>query len=213
MPTASELDAVTVDAFGTCVELIDPTEGLRAALSEHGIRREPAEVQRAFSAEVAFYLPRAHEGRDAASLASLRRACAAVFLAELDSGLDPAGFAPAFVAALRFRPLAGADDALARLRAAGLALACVSNWDVSLGEQLDRAGIGDRFDTVVSSAEAGAPKPEPDAFLVALACLGVAPGRALHIGDSDADRDGAQAAGLAFAPAPLCTLPARLDLA
>jgi putative hydrolase of the HAD superfamily len=40
----------------------------------------------------------------------------------------------------------------------------------------------------------------------------VEPARALHVGDEDADRLGAAAAGLAFAEAPLATLPARLGI-
>jgi hypothetical protein len=37
--------------------------------------------------------------------------------------------------------------------------------------------------------------------------------RTLHIGDGDSDRDGAAAAGLAFEPVPLATLPERLGRA
>jgi putative hydrolase of the HAD superfamily len=93
-----------------------------------------------------------------------------------------------------------------------LALACVSNWDVSLRSQLGRAGLGGLFDTVVSSAEAGAAKPDPVVFRLALDRLGVPPARALHVGDGDADREGAAAAGLVFEPTPLATLPERLGL-
>lgn len=202
--------AVTIDAFGTLVELVDPVEPLRAALAAAGVERDAEVVTRAFAAEVAHYLPRAHEGRDAASLGALRRDCAAVFLAEADADLDPAGFAPAFVEALSFRPLPGTVEALDALRARGLRLACISNWDVSLADALASAGLAARLDAIVSSAEAGAPKPDPRPFLLALARLGVEPAEALHVGDNDADRLGAEAAGLAFAPPPLSTLPARM---
>ena len=57
--------------------------------------------------------------------------------------------------------------------------------------------------TVVTSAQAGAPKPEPAVFTLALELLGVQPSRALHVGDSDSDEAGASAAGMHFAPAPL----------
>jgi putative hydrolase of the HAD superfamily len=170
-------------------------------------------VRRAFAAEVAHYLPRSHLGRDAASLAALRRECAWVFLDALgEEGIDPGEFAPAFVASLGFRPLPGAAEALARLRGAGLRLACVTNWDCSLPETLAEAGLAGRFDAVVTSAEAGAPKPDPAPFLLALERLDVEPGRALHVGDDGADRVGAGAAGLAFEPVPVVTLPARLGL-
>ena len=212
MPSAERLDAITVDAFGTLVELGEPYERLRTALAERGVERDRETVAKAFAAEVAYYLPRAHEGSDAESLAHLRRDCAAVFLDAAGVSLDPDEFAAAYVASLGFRPLPGSESALERLQAAGLVLACVSNWDVSLPDQLAGIGLARLFAAVVSSAEAGAPKPDPRPFELALAKVGVEPGRALHVGDSDADRDGAAEAGLAFEPAPLATLPARLGL-
>jgi HAD superfamily hydrolase (TIGR01509 family) len=212
MPSAEQLDAVTVDAFGTVVELGEPYDRLGQALAERGVERSREEVARAFAAEVAHYLPRAHEGRDAESLGRLRRQCAGVFLAGAGASLDPSEFAPAFVDALEFHLLPGAEDALGRLRAAGLVLVCVGNWDVSLADYLRRVGLSHFFATVVSSAEAGAPKPDPRPFELALSRIGIRPERALHVGDSDADRDGARAAGLSFEPVPLVTLPARLGL-
>ena len=212
MPSANDLDAVTVDAMGTVVELADPVPRLQDALSRRGEQHDPDPVRDAFAAEVAYYVPRAHEGRDPESLAALRVACAAVFLEALGAELDADEFAPAFVGALAFRPLDGAQRSLARLRAAGLALACVSNWDLSLAEYLEEAGLAHHFDTVVSSAEAGAPKPDEAVFRVALERLGVEPGRALHVGDGEGDRRGAAAAGLAFEPTPLATLPERLGI-
>jgi putative hydrolase of the HAD superfamily len=212
MPRAHDLDAVTIDGAGTLLELVDPVPALRAALAAHGIEADPGAIGRAFGAEVAWYVPRSHTGRDQAGLAELRRDATAVFLDALGADLDPAGFAPDFVGALRFQPVAGAGAAVRSLAAAGLALACVANWDAGLGEHLERAGLAGYFAAVVSSAEAGAAKPDPAIFAYALGRLGVPPGRALHIGDSDADRDGARAAGLAFAEVPLGTLPARLGL-
>jgi FMN phosphatase YigB (HAD superfamily) len=204
------LEAVTIDAFGTLVELADPVGPLRAALADAGVERSPAAVAAAFAREVAYYVPRAHEGRDAESLARLRRDCAGVFLAALDAGLDPRGFSPAFVGSLAFRALPGVPEALDALRGRDLGLACVSNWDVSLRDALAAAGLADRLDAIVSSAEAGAPKPDPRPFLLALERLGAEPARALHVGDRDVDRKGAAAAGLAFAPPPLSTLPRRM---
>ncbi|MEO8289425.1 MAG: HAD family hydrolase [Gaiellaceae bacterium] len=209
---AAGLDAVTIDAFGTLVELDDPAGRLRTALGERGVEREREHVAAAFAAEVEYYLVHKVEGADPASLADLRRRCSAVFLEGAEADLDPEEFAPAFVEALVFRPLEGVPEALAALRAAGLALACVTNWDVGVSEQLVRAGLAHLLTTVVSSAEVGAEKPDPRVFTEALARLGVRPERALHVGDGDADLAGARAAGLAFAEAPLATLPTRLGL-
>ena len=205
-----DLDAVTVDALGTIVALRDPVPALQAALAARGVDRDAAAVAEAFAAEAAFYIPRSHEGRTPESLAALRHECVAVFLAELEAPLDPDGFVDDFLAALAFEEIAGAAAALDRLRAMGLRLACVANWDMSLPEALARAGLAEKFDTIVSSAEAVAPKPNPAPFLVALRRLGVEPGRALHIGDSEADRLGAAAVGMRFALTPVSTLPARL---
>ncbi|HXV33161.1 MAG TPA: HAD-IA family hydrolase [Gaiellaceae bacterium] len=211
-PSASDLDAVTVDAMGTMVELEDPAPRLQASLAERGVERGLDRVAAAFRAEVAYYLPRTLEGRDEPSLADLGRRCTAVFLEHAGADLDAAEFAPAFLAAIVFRPLPGAAEALARLRDAGLTLVCVSNWDISLGRHLEEAGLAGFFTAIVSSAEAGVAKPEAAVFWIALDRVGVQPERALHIGDGDNDSDGAAAAGLAFAPVPLATLPERLGL-
>ncbi len=214
MRASDELAGATVDAFGTTLELRDPVPRLRSALAERGVRRRNAEVAAAFAAEATHYVPRSHLGRDAASLAALRRECVSVFLAELAArGVDPDEFTPVFVGALEFRVIAGAREALEQLRAAGLALACVANWDFTLPETIARAGLTGVFDVVVTSAEAGAAKPHPRPFHLALERLGVEPAHAIHVGDDEVDRAGAAAAGVAFEPVPLATLPARLGLA
>jgi putative hydrolase of the HAD superfamily len=199
----ADLDAVTIDAFGTLVELRDPVGPLDRALRSRGIERGPAAIAAAFRAEAEYYVPRSTTGRDEASLALLRRDCAAVFLDALDAPLDPAAFAAPYVEALEFAPVEGALPAVHALRRRGLALAVVSNWDVGLAGHLDRLGIGALVDTVVTSAEAGAAKPDPAVFALALDRLSVTADRTLHVGDSEADEEGARAAGLRFAPAPL----------
>jgi putative hydrolase of the HAD superfamily len=212
MPSASDLDAVTVDAMGTLVELHEPVERLARALQDRGIERSREQVGEAFRKEVDYYLLHKLSATDSASLTTLRRECARVFLEAAGADLDPAEFSPAFVEAMVFRPLDGAVPALERLRAAGLSLACVSDWDIGLREQLVKIGLDHPFDVVLTSAEAGAPKPEPALFLAALSRLRVKPGRAVHVGDGDSDRDGAGTAGLAFEPVPLATVPERLGL-
>lgn len=199
----AELDAVTIDAHGTLVELDEPVPSLQAALASHGVEREEDAVARAFRAEVAYYRARVLDGADATSLADLRLRCAGVFLAELGRPLEPEAFVDSFVAAIRFRCLPGVQSALARLGGLGLALGVVSNWDVGLHDHLEALGLRARLACVVTSAEAGAAKPAPGPFALALARLGVPPGRALHVGDGRDDEAGARAAGMAFAAAPL----------
>ena len=212
MIVAADLDVVTLDALGTLVELADPVPGLRRALAAHGVEREDADVGHAFAAEVDYYLPRAHNGGDPEALTKLRRDCAAVFLEACQADLDPTVFAPDFGAAIEFRLLPDVVPALDALQAAGFSLACVANWDISLTDHLEGLGLTQRFQATVSSAEAGSQKPDPRPFELALERLGVPASRALHCGDSDADREGAARAGLAFEPDPVATLPERLGI-
>jgi putative hydrolase of the HAD superfamily len=207
--TAADLDAVTIDAYGTLVTVRDPIPALRRALRARGVERTPEQVAAAFAAEARYYRGRSHEGADEASLALLRRDCAAVFLDALEADVDPELFARPYVDALEFEPLPGAAEAVSELERLGLRLAVVSNWDVALHGYLEELGLAEHFGAVVTSAEAGAPKPDPRIFRLALERLGVRPERALHVGDSEADEEGARAAGMAFAPAPLADLPAR----
>ena len=199
----ADLDAVTVDGYGTLLSLIDPVPTLRRALTKNGVERTREQVALAFAAEVAYYRPRAHLASDAKSLAALRRECTAVFLEALAASVDPGAFAPSFVDALRFAPIPGAVEVLKLLRTRGLSLAVVANWDCALPSQLAELELESLFGAVVTSAEVGAPKPDTAPFRLALARLGVEPGRALHVGDEAADEAGALAAGMRFAPAPL----------
>jgi len=191
MGRLADLDAVTIDAMGTLIRLRSPVTRL-AALG--GVSEQAA--RRGFEAEVAYYVPRATEGRDEASLADLRDRCTAVFNEAAGAHLTR----DEFMSAIVFEPEPGALETVRRLRALGLALCVVSNWDCGLPEHLERLGIDL---PVVTSAGAGAAKPDPRPFRVALERLQVEPARALHVGDAPEDEQGARAAGMRFAPAPL----------
>jgi len=91
----------------------------------------------------------------------------------------------------------GARAALARLRGAGLRLACVTNkareFTVPL---LERMQVADRFDAVVAGDDVREKKPHPALLFAACAQLGVAPAHAAMIGDSVNDALAARAAGM-----------------
>lgn len=199
------LDAVTLDAHGTLVRILDPVARLAALLRDRGVACAPEHVSAAFRAEAEYYVAHSSEGRDGPSLAALRRECAGVFLTSAGAALDPGEFAEPFVSALQFEVIPGVVETLHALRARGLALAVVANWDVSVHERLAELGLSPLVDTVLSSAEAGVMKPDPAIFAAALDRLGVSPERALHVGDGRVDEEGAAAAGLRFAPVPLST--------
>jgi HAD superfamily hydrolase (TIGR01509 family) len=198
---ASELDAVTLDAHGTLVELADPVPALRNVLAERGVECTPEVVLAGFRAEVEHYAPRAGAGggHDEDGLKRLQLASAAVFLEAVGASLDPVEFAPAYVSALHFDVLPGVRESLERLRTLGLELAVVANWDLSLHRLLEEVGLAQYFSAVVHAAR----KPAAEGILRALAQLQVAPARALHIGDDEADEQAAAAAGLFFAAAPV----------
>jgi HAD superfamily hydrolase (TIGR02253 family) len=77
-------------------------------------------------------------------------------------------------------------------------LAIVSNHTTEVQlEKLDRLGIGDSFDAIVTSEEAGAEKPDRAIFEFALDRLKVKPAAAVMIGDHPmGDIAGARSAGI-----------------
>lgn len=179
--------ACLIDALGTMVRLDPPWERVSPAAVD-GIR--PERVRGAFASEMAFYADHAHEARDPQGLAELRRRCAALLSRELGREIDVA----TMMDAIAFEAYDDAAPALRELRAMGLRIVCVSNWDHALGEVLERIGLAELLDGVVTSASAGFRKPDPAIFEAALGMAGCAAGEAIHVGDSDEDVAGARAA-------------------
>ena len=195
--------AILLDALGTLVELEPPAPRLRSELSRRfGLELPVASCEQAIGAEIAFYRAHLNEGRDADSLAALRRRCASVLRGALpadaqDAAADLDAVTEALLASLSFRPYDDVRPALSQWRGRGLRLVVVSNWDVSLHNVLERVGLVPLLDGVVTSAEAGARKPAAVIFERALALAGVRHGDAVHVGDSaDDDVAGARAAGI-----------------
>jgi putative hydrolase of the HAD superfamily len=194
--------AVLLDALGTLLELCPPAPRLRAALRDHaGLAVDEATAARAIAAEIRFYRAHLHEGGTPDGLARLRARCAEIVRDELGDvarAVPAAALLAALLAALEFRAFPDAAPTLRELRARGVRLVVVSNWDVSLHERLAETGLAALVDGAVASAEIGAAKPDPAIFRRALELAGgMAAAEALHAGDSlDADVEGARAAGL-----------------
>ena len=198
----AEIDAVTIDGFGTMLGLDDPVPKLHRLLPEY----ERTEIERAFHAEADYYGAHSHLARDAKTLAELRAGCTTAFNEALGSSLTSDEYNGVFA----FHVLPGVPAALRTLRARGLALAVVANWDFGLHEHLESHGLTRWFDTVVVSGEIGVRKPDPAPFRLALERLGVLPERAVHVGDHPPhDEEGARAAGMRFEPTPLAEAVAR----
>ena len=191
--------AVLLDALGTLVELDDPAPRLRAALLERaGIDVGLEAAERGFGAEIGYYLANQMRGSDRAGLERLRDDCATAMLVALQRDeLDHPTVRAAMLEALAFRTFPDALPALRQLRGRGLRLVVVSNWDCSLPEWLERAGIGELVDGSVSSAVVGESKPAPAVFEAGLRVAGCDAAEALFVGDSvENDVVGARAAGL-----------------
>jgi putative hydrolase of the HAD superfamily len=103
----------------------------------------------------------------------------------------------AFARGGAWRPVAGAVETLRTLKARGLKIALVSNYDGRLHRVVAELGLSPFFAAVSVSSEVGWAKPSPRIYAAALGALGVGPGEALMVGDRPReDAAGATAAGL-----------------
>jgi putative hydrolase of the HAD superfamily len=203
-----DVEAVLLDGLGTLVVLEAPWLELRRKLGEdYGLELGLGDAEHAFRAEMAYYRAHHHEGRNPRALADLRHRCAEVLRAQLPAevagALSLAQLTETMLGALRFSAYPDALAVLPTLRARGLALVVVSNWDVSLPAILQQMGLAQMVDGVVTSAQVGTPKPDRGIFTAALTLADSTPQRTVHVGDSiEHDVRGALAAGIA--PVLLC---------
>jgi len=87
--------------------------------------------------------------------------------------------------------------AMEELRAAGLRMGVISNFDGRLYRLLAGLGLDRYFESVTISSEAGYAKPAAQVFETALAAMHARAGEALHVGDAPhLDAAGANAAGI-----------------
>jgi putative hydrolase of the HAD superfamily len=192
---------VTIDALGTLLELPDPAPFLRAELAQRfGVEVTDEEASRGVVAEIAHYRAHMREGVDMNAVGALRRDCAAVLRSELPAAarkLSVEQVGEALLASLRFRAFPDVRDALEALRAAGLRLVVLSNWDASLPDTLSATGLAELVDGWIASASLGASKADPAVFERALELAGCAAAETVHVGDSiDEDVLPAIAAGV-----------------
>ncbi len=95
------------------------------------------------------------------------------------------------------KPITGAREVIAHLFAAGYRMAVVSNAEGQVETDLQQAGFGAYWETVVDSHVVGVAKPDPRIFEIALARMNVSADAAFYVGDVPYfDVDGAAAAGM-----------------
>ena len=200
------LGAVTLDAAGTLFEVAEPVGVTYARVAaRHGIGVTATELDRAFRAALAGAPPLAFPGASPVRLPDHERAWwYAVVRRTFGGAAASPGFDACFAdlfdlyaEAAAWRVFPDAPGALREVRARGLRVGIVSNFDARLAGLLDGLDVAPLLDCVVHSTRAGAAKPDPAIFRAALDALGVAAASAMHVGnDVVADVEGARAAGL-----------------
>jgi len=220
--------AVLFDAVGTLVVLREPVGATYSRFAAaHGVRIAPSRIGDAFgrafaSAPPAVFPDAPPEEVPARERAWWRALAHGAFraadptqrFADFDACFDELW--RRFASPAAWAPAAGAEAALAALRASGRRTGVVSNFDRRLPLLLAGLGLGHLLDACVLPADAGAAKPDPRIFRAALAALGARPSEAAFVGD-DRARDLAPARALGLHPvdvaslATLADLPARID--
>ncbi len=86
---------------------------------------------------------------------------------------------------------------LESLRARGMLLGVISNFDYRIYRVIEELGLARYFDSITISSEAGWAKPAPEIFHAALGRHALAPAEAVHVGDSEThDLKGACGVGM-----------------
>ena len=114
---------------------------------------------------------------------------------------------------LAWRPYPDTEPLLRELRDAGVPVAVVSNIAWEIRGVFAEHGVLELVDEYVLSYVEGVVKPDPKIFTLACQRLGVAPERALMVGDSPENDGGAAAIGCATVivdPAPTAQRPSAL---
>ncbi len=200
------LRAVTLDAAGTLIAVAEPVgETYARTARRHGLRVDPAEAEEGFRRAFAVAPPLAFPGASPTRLDAHERAWwytivrqalgATARGASLDACFEE--LYAHYATAAAWRVLPEVPGVLAGLRARGLRLAVLSNFDGRLGGVLDSLGLRPLVDAVIVSSRVGSAKPDPAIFHAALAALDVRAAETLHAGDEPVeDALGAHGAGL-----------------
>lgn len=192
------LKAVLFDLAGTLVKAASPAEIIGRILEKYGVRRPIEDIALAHKMTEEDTSPEDYSlpyydfwiKRNRRMLERLRVYRGIDFLARalVDEWWDNAG--------LEVYP--DAEEALPRLRDAGLKLGIITNaFEKDIEDVLRRVRLPKLFDVLVGIDAVKRPKPHPEIFLYAVHVLNIKPWEALFIGD-DLERDymGALNAGL-----------------
>ena len=199
------LRAVLFDAAGTLFRVRGSVGVAYARVAaRYGVEIAPAEIEARFRTAFRSMAPLCFPGVAAAQLPDHERRWWKHVVADAFSGarfIDfEAFFAELFAYFARaeaWETFADVQPTLTALRAGGVRLGMVSNFDGRLLTVCEGLRIAPYFQAIVMSGRAGYAKPDPRIFATALGQLGVTAGDTVHVGDSEAeDAQGARAAGI-----------------
>lgn len=194
MISGKNIRAVTFDVGGT---LIEPFPSVGDVYSEvaarHGIHIPPGTLNNHFAAAWKAKKGFGHSMRDWSDLVD------ATFAGLVQTPPSQTFFPDLFAEFTKPTAWRIFDDVipfLERLRATGVRLAVISNWDERLRPLMKALDLASYFEAIVVSIEVGFAKPAKQIFETAARQLQLPPGQILHIGDSVVeDVTGARAAG------------------
>jgi REG-2-like HAD superfamily hydrolase len=195
IPIAGPDTALLLDAAGTLLHPAVPVAQTYARIArEHGVTVTAAHIAERFASVMKTAAPLRRDSLD------WRPFWQAVV--EQCTGSNDPELLDALIQHFRMRQAwtlaAGAASCCMQVRARGMKIAVVSNWDQHLRPLLADLGAPAWLDAIVISAEEQLEKPDPRMFLRACARLGVEPGATVHLGnDPDEDVAGATSAGCA----------------
>jgi HAD superfamily hydrolase (TIGR01509 family) len=199
-PRPTRPAAVLFDFHGTLAQVEEPVGWVRAAAATCGVELERARAtvlaDRLVTAgrpggplprRIPPHLAEVWAERDLDTYA--HRSAFTGLAEQVDTDID--GLAEALyerlLVAAGWAVYADTLPTLVALRASGIPVALISNIGFDMRPIAADLGFADLVDAFVLSYELGRCKPDPAIFLSACAALGVAPERALMVGDTPAD--------------------------
>ncbi len=201
--------ALLLDAMGTLIGLRRSVGHTYAEVARgHGVIVEPTAIDRAFPTVLRQAPPLAFPGLEGPELLAAERQWWGQRIEDTlrSTGGDmeeldlPPQLAPElferFAEPDLWRVYPDVIGPIGRWHGSGLRLAVVSNFDQRLHGLLEALGLAELLELVVVSSAAGAAKPSPQPFKLALDGLGLRPEQVWHVGDSPEDVEGARAAGI-----------------
>ncbi len=157
------------DSYGTLMEMDDFYGRLQSGFKNVGVALPLDVVKRAAHAEMVHYMKGAKLAKCLDSWEKLRRDCAVI----LENAIREQGYKIELPAekvmdvlsdAVVYKPFDDIKSSLEKLKAKGVHLGVLSNWDFKLQAALEDAGIAHLFDFVLSSAQVGIEKPAREFF-------------------------------------------------